>query len=46
MFFVENPFRPARDASLYQQLYAHLQAAILTGRLPRGAKLPSTPRLG
>jgi GntR family transcriptional regulator/MocR family aminotransferase len=45
MFFAENPFRPAPDAPLYQQLYAHLQAAILAGRLPRGAKLPSTRAL-
>lgn len=32
MFFAEAPFRPAADAPLYQQPYAHLQAAILAGR--------------
>ena len=45
MYFAEEPFRPAPDGPLYQQIYAHLQAAILTGRLSRGAKMPSTRAL-
>jgi GntR family transcriptional regulator / MocR family aminotransferase len=43
--FQENPFQPAPDTPLYQQLYTHLQAAILAGRLPGGLKLPSTRAL-
>ncbi len=35
----------ADTASLYQQLYQQLRRAILTGRLPPGAKLPSTRAL-
>jgi GntR family transcriptional regulator/MocR family aminotransferase len=38
----ETPFNPTLDAPLYQQLYMHLRSAILTGRLKRGLKLPST----
>jgi DNA-binding transcriptional MocR family regulator len=40
--FTDSPLRPTLDVPLYQQLYAHLQAAILAGRLPGGMKLPST----
>jgi DNA-binding transcriptional regulator YhcF (GntR family) len=43
--FTDHPFRAAPDAPLYQQLYAHLQTAILAGRLPAGMKLPSTRAL-
>ena len=31
--FTDNPFHPAPDTPLYQQLYNHLWAAILAGRL-------------
>lgn len=40
--FRDNPFLPAPDVPLYQQLYDHLQAAILSGQLKEGLKLPST----
>ena len=43
--FRDNPFSPTPDAPLYQQLYAHLQAAILSGQLKGGLKLPSTRAL-
>ncbi|MFN8454981.1 MAG: winged helix-turn-helix domain-containing protein [Anaerolineae bacterium] len=43
--FKDNPFRLAPDAPLYQQLYAHLQTAILSRQLPGGLKLPSTRAL-
>jgi GntR family transcriptional regulator/MocR family aminotransferase len=43
--FRDNPFRPATDAPLYQQLYTHMQAAILSGELKGGTKLPSTRAL-
>lgn len=43
--FQDDPFRPRPDTPLYQQLFAHLQAAILAGRLPGGLKLPSTRAL-
>ena len=43
--FRDNPFRPAPDAPLYLQLYAHLQAAILSRQLKGGLKLPSTRAL-
>jgi GntR family transcriptional regulator/MocR family aminotransferase len=38
-------FHPEADAPLYQQLYEHLRAAILSGHLKPGAKLPSTRAL-
>ncbi len=38
-------FSPVGDTPLYQQLYAHLQAAILRGELKAGTKLPSTRAL-
>ena len=40
-----NPFSSDLDAPLYQQLYAYMQAAILSGELKRGMKLPSTRAL-
>jgi GntR family transcriptional regulator/MocR family aminotransferase len=43
--FAPTGFRPRPEAPLYQQLYRHLQAAILTGELPGGLKLPSTRAL-
>ncbi|MEZ4864936.1 MAG: PLP-dependent aminotransferase family protein [Caldilineaceae bacterium] len=43
--FDDHPFEPAPNMPLYQQLYAHLQSAILAGRLPGGMKLPSTRAL-
>jgi GntR family transcriptional regulator / MocR family aminotransferase len=43
--FRDNPFSPAPDTPLYQQLYTHLQAAILSGQLKGGLKLPSTRAL-
>jgi GntR family transcriptional regulator/MocR family aminotransferase len=38
-------FRPDSSAPLYQSLYAHIRAAILSGELTRGTKLPSTRAL-
>ncbi len=43
--FRDTPFRPAPDAPLYQQLYAHLRTTILSGQLKGGLKLPSTRAL-
>lgn len=43
--FTDHPFTPAPDTPLYQQIYAHLQSAILAGKLPGGLKLPSTRAL-
>lgn len=43
--FADHPFQPAPDTPLYQQIYAHLQSAILAGKLPGGMKLPSTRAL-
>jgi GntR family transcriptional regulator/MocR family aminotransferase len=43
--FRENSFRPAADARLYQALYDHLRAAIFSGELKGGMKLPSTRAL-
>jgi GntR family transcriptional regulator/MocR family aminotransferase len=43
--FKDTPFRPAKDTPLYQQLYTHMQAAILSGELKSGLKLPSTRAL-
>ena len=40
-----NPFSSDLDAPLYQQLYAYMQTAILSGELKRGMKLPSTRAL-
>jgi GntR family transcriptional regulator/MocR family aminotransferase len=36
---------PAADTPLYQQLYAEIRAAVLSGRLPAGARLPATRAL-
>src|SRR5258707_5139915 len=41
----ESPFDSTLDVPLYKQLYVHLRTAILTGRLKRGTKLPSTRAL-
>jgi GntR family transcriptional regulator/MocR family aminotransferase len=38
-------FRPDSNAPLYQALYVHIRAAILSGELTRGTKLPSTRAL-
>jgi GntR family transcriptional regulator/MocR family aminotransferase len=43
--FSDNSFSPAPDTPLYQQLYSHLQSAILSGELKGGMKLPSTRAL-
>ncbi len=43
--FQDNPFRPVPNAPLYQALYIHLRAAILSGELKGGMKLPSTRAL-
>jgi GntR family transcriptional regulator/MocR family aminotransferase len=43
--FRDNLFSPAPDTPLYRQLYTHLQAAILSGQLKGGVKLPSTRAL-
>ncbi|MFN8595200.1 MAG: PLP-dependent aminotransferase family protein [Anaerolineae bacterium] len=43
--FTGEPFRPTPDTPLYQQLYTHLRAAILSGELKHGLKLPSTRAL-
>ncbi len=43
--FKDDPFSPALDIPLYQQLYNHLRTAILSGELKGGAKLPSTRAL-
>jgi GntR family transcriptional regulator/MocR family aminotransferase len=37
--------KPDLSSPLYQQIYEHLRAAILSGQLQRGAKLPSTRAL-
>src|SRR5574342_17883 len=43
--FNDHSFRPTPDAPLYQALYAHMRAAILSGELKDGMKLPSTRAL-
>ncbi|MBK8428712.1 MAG: winged helix-turn-helix transcriptional regulator [Lewinellaceae bacterium] len=43
--FKGNPFHPDLNAPLYQQIYTHLQTAILSGELTGGTKLPSTRAL-
>src|SRR4051794_5767268 len=43
--FTGDPLIWDPNTPLYQQLFAHLQAAILTGRLPGGQRLPSTRAL-
>jgi GntR family transcriptional regulator/MocR family aminotransferase len=43
--FPENPIRSELDIPLYQQLYTHLQRAILNGDLKPGTRLPSTRAL-
>jgi GntR family transcriptional regulator / MocR family aminotransferase len=40
--FGDNPFTPALESPLYQQLYTHLRTAILSGKLREGTKLPPT----
>jgi GntR family transcriptional regulator / MocR family aminotransferase len=44
--FNTAPFRPEHDTPLYQQLYSHMRAAILSGELKGGTKMPSTRALG
>ena len=44
-FFRANPFDSELDIPLYQQLYTHLQTAVLTGDLKPGMRLPSTRAL-
>ena len=44
-FFRANPFDSELDIPLYQQLYTHLQSAVLTGDLKPGMRLPSTRAL-
>src|SRR5688500_12215382 len=43
--FRDNPFRPDSNAPLYRALYAQMRAAILSGELKGGMKLPSTRAL-
>lgn len=43
--FGNAPFSPGLNAPLYQQLYAHMRTAILSGELKSGMKLPSTRAL-
>jgi len=43
--FRENPFNAELSIPLYQQLYTHLQTAILTGEMKPGIRLPSTRAL-
>lgn len=43
--FRDNPVSSVTDIPLYQQLYTHLRAAILTEKLKGGMKLPSTSAL-
>ena len=44
-FFRANPISLDPDNPLYQQLYTHLQTAVLTGDLKPGMRLPSTRAL-
>jgi GntR family transcriptional regulator / MocR family aminotransferase len=43
--FKGSLFRPDSNAPLYQALYSHMRAAILSGELAAGMKLPSTRAL-
>jgi GntR family transcriptional regulator/MocR family aminotransferase len=43
--FRENPVSSVVDIPLYQQLYTHLQRAILSGDMKPGTRLPSTRAL-
>lgn len=43
--FADTAVDPTLDTPLYWQLYHHLRAAILAGRLKQGLKLPSTRAL-
>jgi GntR family transcriptional regulator / MocR family aminotransferase len=43
--FRDRPFQPDSNTPLYQALYVHLRAAILSGELKGGMKLPSTRAL-
>src|SRR5512140_739605 len=43
--FIDAPFRPAPNVSLYRALYTHIRSAILSGELKGGLKLPSTRAL-
>ena len=45
MIFKNSSFHPIPSAPLYQALYTHLRAAILSGELKGGMKLPSTRAL-
>ncbi len=40
-----HPVQPSSSEPLYRQVYRNLRSAILTGRLKRGARLPSTREL-
>jgi GntR family transcriptional regulator/MocR family aminotransferase len=44
-FFKGNLLQPDSKAPLYQALYNHMRAAILSGELAAGMKLPSTRAL-
>ena len=44
-FFRANPISVDPDIPLYQQLYIHLQTAVLAGDLKPGTRLPSTRAL-
>jgi GntR family transcriptional regulator / MocR family aminotransferase len=43
--FKSNSFHPDSNVPLYQALYTHMRAAILSGELKDGMKLPSTRAL-
>jgi GntR family transcriptional regulator/MocR family aminotransferase len=43
--FENNPFHLDSNVPLYQALYAHMRAAILSGELKDGMKIPSTRAL-
>jgi GntR family transcriptional regulator / MocR family aminotransferase len=43
--FKDTLFRPDSNLPLYQTLYSHMRAAILSGELTAGMKLPSTRAL-
>ena len=43
--FKDHPLPSPDETPLYRSLYAHIRAAILSGELPGGTKLPSTRAL-
>ena len=43
--FKDNLFQPVSNMPLYQALYSHMRAAILSGELQGGMRLPSTRAL-